>query len=319
MKSSLPLSRGRLLLMGAGLGVLGTVLLTVQLPGDDRFTRALQNAGHAGLFALLTIVVLPAMRPANTAAPLRPLVVMFVLACLALGVGVELVQSFIGRQASWKDIALNMAGVGIGLCLLTSFRPGSSLPLRATAAFVCLLLLAASFTDPALWWYRQLQRDRQFPVIAAFESPWVNRFASSSYGSQLAIVPAPAAWSQNLSQVARLTLRRRGPWPGLALVEVYPDWRDYRFLSFEIFSANPDPLDLSLRIHDKSHDYRHADRFNRQLRVNPGVNRYTIPLEAVRQAPAGRDMDMRNVHTLVWFSHRPRHEKVIFFDNVRLL
>ena len=313
-------ARGRLLALSIALGLTAALLLTVQLPGDDYFTRALQNAGHAALFALLTIVALPIVsgHPLFELPLKSPSVLLFVFACLGLGIIVEVAQSFIGRQPSWQDVLLNMAGVGIGLAALTGLQQRLGPGRRLGATAVGTLLLAASFTEPALWWYRQLQRDRQFPVIADFESPWVNRFSRAAYGARVDMVPAPATWSENRSHTARLVLPDGGLWPGLTITEVHPDWRRYQTLSFDIFSEQPQPFYLFLRIDDKHHNHRHEDRFNRRLHIAPGVNHYTISLEEVRQAPRGRHMDMANMHTMIWFMYRPASERVIFFDNVRL-
>lgn len=318
MKNSSLAGGARLLILFGAPALVGALLLAVQLPAADPFMLALQNSGHAAVFALLTVSVLPllsAPRP-PLSAPRAPL---FVILCLLLGLAVEFVQSHIGRQASCKDLWLNMAGVGIGLCVLAAVPRRHDPRLRAAATIAGLALLAASFAQPALWWQRQLERDRLFPTIAAFESPVIRHFARAGGGGELALVPAPAAWQQNRSRVARLTLARRSSWPGMSIRPVYPDWRGYRALYFEIFSPAAAPLNLSLRIHDSRHNNEYDDRFNRQLQVSPGINRYTIDLQQIRTGPRYRSMDMDSIQTLIWFAHRPPEAQTVFLDNIKLL
>ena len=69
-------------------------------------------------------------------------------------------------------------------------------------------------------------------------------------------------------------------------------------------------MTLTLRVHDAAHDQRYEDRYNVRLVVQPGVNRFTIPIDDILHAPDTRAMDLSRIRGIVVFAHaleRPTH------------
>jgi hypothetical protein len=66
------------------------------------------------------------------------------------------------------------------------------------------------------------------------------------------------------------------------------------------------PIVLVLRVHDRSHDERPADRFKRDLVILPGTNEFSVPLADIRQAPEGREMNMAAIARLNLYVVAPR-------------
>ena len=91
-------------------------------------------------------------------------------------------------------------------------------------------------------------------------------------------------------------------YPGISVTEPYSDWRSYQYLTFSLFSNRPEPFNLVLRIHDRSHDHTYADRFNRKLKVSIGENRYRILLADVENATDGRKLDLANIANVMLFA-----------------
>ncbi len=109
-------------------------------------------------------------------------------------------------------------------------------------------------------------------------------------------------------------------WPGFTLKEVHPDWSGYEVLAFDIHTEAPPPAGLVLRIDDFGHDgVNFDDRFNRELELVPGLNRFRIPIEEIVSAPAGRRMDPRRMKKIVVFANQPDAPFEIYWNGFRLL
>jgi hypothetical protein len=108
---------------------------------------------------------------------------------------------------------------------------------------------------------------------------------------------------------------------GAGLKNMPRDWRGYQRLAFEIFNPGQDSLQLTIRINDKAHDqggHQYSDRFNRDLKVNPGWNHFEIPLAEIESAPSTRKMDLGNMLGLGLFATNLEKPRVVFFDDFRL-
>jgi hypothetical protein len=162
-----------------------------------------------------------------------------------------------------------------------------------------------------------VRRWAAFPRICDFGASWESRFVASH---DAALVPAhlPAALDPSgRQQAARITFER-GTYPGAGIVEPYPRWTGYDRLVFDVYSELAAPVALVLRIHDARHDGSYEDRFNRELPIQPGVNRVSIPLAEVRGAPRGRPMDLSRIAGLALFALEPPEGFRLYLDSFRL-
>jgi hypothetical protein len=57
-----------------------------------------------------------------------------------------------------------------------------------------------------------------------------------------------------------------------------------------------------VRIHDKQHNDEYNDRYNETLRVQPGANVFSLPLQAIAQAPIARALDLRQIAEIKLFA-----------------
>jgi hypothetical protein len=135
-------------------------------------------------------------------------------------------------------------------------------------------------------------------------------------GTELEIVTAPENW-QNNSQAAKLRFEK-GRYPGISFSHIYGDWSDYTNLRIDVYSSHSGSLPIVLRIHDTLHNNDFDDRYNRQLLIQPGVNRIDIDLNAVRTAPQTRPMQMDNIASMALFTVSPEAPLEIYLDNIHL-
>ena len=98
----------------------------------------------------------------------------------------------------------------------------------------------------------------------------------------------------------------------------FPDWSGRRALAFEVYSELSEPVRMTLRIHDRSHNQEYRDRYNMEFVIQPGVTQIRVPLGQVKGAPAGRQMDLAAIDGIGMFIVRPERSFVLYFDGFRL-
>ena len=279
------------------------VVLTVifgDLPGNTQYMAVLQNGCHAPAFAVLSLIGQVLLTKRVRPALARALTV--VLAMVLVGIATEGVQSLIGRDAELEDVSNDLAGAAGGMALWlnwqwrrrtdTSARIGRIAGLVVCAAAAAYWLLPLAQCAQAYW-----ERWTQFPVLAQFRSPRDLYFVSSS-GTDTRIV----AVGPHDGGLALQTVLDSGPWPGITLFELMPDWRGYHRLEVDLSNAGQTALPLNLRVNDRAHRGETDDRFNLELVLQPAERRtLSIPLESIASSPRSRRMDMSQISQLILF------------------
>ncbi len=298
-------------------------LFVGQEPDKTRFWDTFFDTGHAPLFGLAALVIRSLLASeAHLAGVWRTSAVAFGVA-VAAGAATEVVQLFLpSRDASLIDLARDAAGAGAFLLIWSLYlawrRPGTA-PTTASgragiAVVAALALLAAGgpllFTTAAY-----AGRNRAFPLVFPADGAWWQEPFVSTRGATLS--PAPALPGHGNGPWVRLDLKP-GRYSGLELVEPCPDWRNRTRLVFTIVSDLNAPLNLELRIHDRGHNRRFADRFNRTLTIVPGLNRVTVDLDDVRRAPGRRQMDLARIRGVMLFVTRLARPAHVYVGPMRL-
>jgi hypothetical protein len=306
---------------------IGALVLLLQVAGTPRDTRVwnvLYDFGHAPLFGLVALLFLELFRLRGPT--MRATVASYLLAFAAavgLGALVEAAQIASPRDADPLDAVRNAVGAAAFLAFRASLghrRGGFDVPPRPARLALRLgavLLLAVQLLPVVrvVWAYRE--RSRALPTLAALDADWSHQFLDIAYAT-LTLVDPPRDWPAG-DRPARLLLSRGAPHPRFEIEEPYPDWSGYRAFRFEVYSINPGPVDLTLRIHDELHRKVETDRFNRPLRILPGMNRIEVSLDDVRNAPLGRTMDMRRIRSVILFATRPPEPIEVTIGNFRLV
>ncbi len=337
------------LLMWVGIAAAAIALQSaVSCPRGSMWWSAVFDAGHTPLFGAVALAALQLARalwpgagenkrasgqPVTEDGPGRPdraphpdrfgpYAVAFLLAVVAGGI-TEALQMPGPRDADPLDLLHDVLGAGAFLLLAYGWRRGiawkpSALGARRVAAVALGLAILVSVAVPPLALsVAYLQRNAAFPRICDFEHAWERAFVHAK-DAELSLVDAPEGWNrvpgERVAQVTYLP----AVYPGLAIVEPYPDWRSYERLVFEVFSEADTTLHLALRIDDGEHDERYWDRFNRRLAIRPGANRVTVALADVEQAPRDRRMEMDRIRNITLFAVRPAEPLDVYVDAFRL-
>ena len=301
------------------------LILVVDFPSHNRMLQELQNSGHALIFGIIALGLLniTATWASRLVSRRSRQYLLALLAATGLGLLLEAIQMVGARDASLVDWLLDIVGTLAFLGIVAPFDRrlvaewnwGASLK---TASFVgAFLLLSGAFAPPSAWLLTYYFRDREFPTLASFESAWERRLIETEHSTVEFVAPPDLFVPVAGEKVARLKLFPR-KYPGMEIWEPSPDWTGYDYLLVSILSENSIDLRLVIRINDLGHNQLYEDRFNRAFDLHLGMNELKIDLHDVRLAPAGREMDMTRVTSIIFFTERPRDTLTLYLDNVRL-
>jgi hypothetical protein len=263
------------------------IVLTVifgDLPGQGRYIAVLQDSCHTPAFAALGVLTLLWLRKKPDIA----IAIAVVIGLTLLGGATEIIQGFIGRDSELDDVARDFVGATVAASLWLTVRwPDRR---RYLAGLLVLGLVGLWLTPLVQCGLAYLQRARDFPVLAQFRGHRDLYFIQYTGG--------------RLESQALSVSLAEGEWPGVTLIEPKPDWRGFRTLSLDLSNPAATALLMSLRIHDRSHNFATDDRFNTQLQLAPGARvTFDIPLDQVAASPRTRKMDMAHISQLTLFHH----------------
>lgn len=291
----------------------------------DRITilnNEIQNTGHIPFFGFITIIFLKLSEiylSKEGEGPYAHYKRAFV-GTFALGVITEASQIIGPRNADLMDLARNTLGSLIFLGIYFFFDAKLDVPRkRKTLALLLSLTLGLLALSPIAFWKRAYyRRDKAFPVLCDFGNYWAWPFYAERR-TTLTPVDAPPEWKEKSGQkVGKLKIKARVH-SGFKIQEPYPDWRSYKFLAFDIFSAMPSDTKVEIKITDFGGGETYSDRFNREIPLKPGHNEVRIPIEDIRRAPAGREMDMTAIQAISLFTQQPDKKLLLYLGNIQLI
>ncbi len=280
----------------------------------SRIIQTLTSYGHVPLFGFIALGILQLMSNGDYRNCGMKQYVRAGIITVLLGTMTEIIQIWTpSRTFRFGDILSDAVGGAAFLAFLYSYRQGigrrGKIALRALA-LSCLIVMAHSIITATL---DTIQMYYDAPLLGSFE----NRLEMSR-------------WHENESSIKRTGLHAThgeyalevnlspGVFPGVSLVHLIPDWRNYSMLSFDVFLTGTSPLPLTVRINDVKHNEDYEDRYNRTFVLAPNRNHITIDLEEIRTSPQGREMDMAHMRLICLFSHNLKEPRQIFLDHFLL-
>jgi hypothetical protein len=292
-------------LVAAGL-VLGLVLFG-EIPSRGRWATDLANFAHGPAMAVVTLLVLRLLPEATVRhAPASWRYLCAVAVVLPLAAVIELLQLLLGRDASFADLLRDTLGVGAAIAFSAAFDRRLTARPRGRAlrtggllvGVICSALLAAPLL---LTGAAYLERQRGFPVLVDFRSPY-SRYFVAVYGDvriERNRLPAVAR-GEAMDTVGLHVQLGRGPQWGLALWEPKPDWRGYKNLRFDIANPTDEPLVLRVRVRDRHPRRDRSERDIGAIQVAPRA-RETVQVALPRATTSGAvvPIDVANVRAVV--------------------
>ena len=238
------------------------------------------------------------------------------LVVFMFGLMVEFLQMYTnGRSPDVLDLLRNQLGALIGFVFFCSVRRRLSPMLLRGLQIGTILLLLCFLWPLARAVIDERQAAARFPVLSDFET----RFEDRRWRNirQLERVDRPVRHG-NRSLRVQLSTKK---YSGTSLFYFPHDWSGYQWLNFSVYN----PMDTGLSLHSRIHDRLHRqhgqvfkDRFHQQFTLHSGWNDLRISLDAVRHAPAGREMGMHEIEGFGIFVVRQTRPLVIYLDYVYL-
>lgn len=280
---------------------------------STRSFKELWNLGHVLFFAVFVILLYFYLFPKYVSSTKK--ICLCLVAVILTGSGIELAQLGIhGRTVGLDDILRDLAGGAIVL----GWRCGDSqLPvLQRIPARTMAFLIAVTCVFPLGFVLVDEYRARvDFPVLSNFESR--SELSRWEHAENMRWASHPVRRGRYSAEV-RLTSDK---YSGISLSHFPEDWHDKKALAFSIYNPGS-PLELNYRVHDRLHTGtrpRYQDRFNGMCILAGGWNEVIIPMEKIRNAPVGRQMDLSHIRGFGLFVIQQFENRIFYLDDVRLL
>lgn len=291
-------------------GLLALVVMA-QLPGETVFWRAMQNAAHVPVFTVISLLLIFLWYSAALFShlPERWRLILLLLLLLSLALLTELLQGLGGRQLEAADLRRDAYGIAAGMLLYAAWQCDSWRSVwRVAAVSLALVLLLGGMLPLLKAGWHSWQRNQAMPVVMDLSAPWSDSFVLWQHARWLRVDRRPVLAAAGRGDFSEVELQP-AQYPGVEMIEPVADWSAYHRLTLVIHSSQQTPFELVLRIHDAAHNQQFSDRFNRRLQVLPGDNQFHIDLDAVRQAPAGREMDLTQIAGIALFAVNLRQHR----------
>ena len=288
--------------------------------GDSRAIRAAHDFAHAPVFGVVCIAMLLMMREWSRLNDLRVewQYAIAIVVTSVFGLVTEVAQAFFERDASWLDARSDILGTLAAACVFAAFDQRVSRSLaKVTFAFgiaafvwhsIPLLTTAADY----------VRRTRDFPVLLAGDRVERNGFLSGSH-AHLEQRAMPQRFARAAHERALYVRFEPGTWPGIHLDEPVPDWSGFGALMIDVANPGDTVFTLKLRVHDRKHDQRFEDRFNREYELPPNERTtLRVPLAEIERGPSGRLLDLRQVAGVILFTTNDAAGRELYLSRIWL-
>jgi len=109
-----------------------------------------------------------------------------------------------------------------------------------------------------------------------------------------------------------------GQYPGIYFKHIDADWTRYRTFKMDIFNPSSETFAFHVRIDDHKSGWEYEDRFDRNFKIQNGMNNITIPLESVKANITPRSLDLMSIERVMFFIPGNDKKREFYIDNLRL-
>lgn len=303
--------------VGVATALVAIVLLLIQYgrpPPGGLWMATLYESMHVPLFGVIALCVI-VITPARWQRRKRLLTIGVVV--LALSLLSEAAQIPTDRDASMEDLVADWLGATAFSLVAVAFAPSFRLDTRWRKYLVPLglILLVWSLWPLVKVSAAYVERSQNLPELVDFDGSFSRTFMRIQNATLVAL---PTSASGDTSALVTLN---DGPWPGVVLHDLYPEWSRYEELVIELENLQELSLRLNLRVDDDEHRFgeqRYSDRYNLRFELEPGAMTLRIPLADIKNGPADRQMDLSAIDGLVLFAAQSEAGRSFVIHSIRL-
>ncbi len=283
------------------------LFLRIPNPLNNPLMSELHEFSHTGLFFLVELLLLVVIRYRTQWRTTR---VLLIATCIGFAAGgaVELVQPFFDRTSSWQDMQRNLLGIMAANCAWLATRAFLDGTQRTILGGLAVGILIISGAGIYPWLIAQHKRDQAFPVIMDFRDRSLYRYVEGAADAQLHIVPFPGSHT-DIGPVAQLHMPGAAQWPGMRIINPYPDWSAYRKLKFDIYHPGLEDAALGLNIYSAPN--RRKPWGYKAFRIVEGHNHLEFDLP-------GNTSGTSEITDFLIYSKSRGADLTVYVDNIRL-
>lgn len=274
--------------------------------------RKTMDAGHGFAFILLSSLLYLAMEHHGKWQATR----VSGLFSILLMVGIEGLQPYFGRTASWADIQLSLLGTFIALSGMLVWRRVKSPLLKVVSLF--LLVLAVGWIVQPIWseWRSLWWREQQFPLLGDFEHKLETKLWSAhGQHTRVSLSDQHVVSGFNSLQVEV----NKGVWLGVRYAAGDQNWRKYKTLTMTLYNPGT-AFNMNLRIDDGVNAFpKYAERYNGEFQIGEGTTTLLIPLAKIAAGPKSRLLDLSRIRKMILFLSKNENPRLFYLDSVRLM
>jgi len=276
-----------------------------------RLENELWNLLHLlGFFVIWMFLmnIVPQFAPKN----IKHFGLVVVLTILVSG-AIEFVQHYIGRSASVKDIALNLAGTLVATTTII-FTKKYLRPWQPVVIVISLVAILGLLWPSLKIFIDELYIEKNFPVLSDFSAP----YELSRWGRWKAKYRLD---EHEGKQALHVTFEKGARYSNIALNSFGQEWIKYKQLVLRVHNPGSIALTLNIRLHDRKHResyYDHRDRFIRTVHIQPGTSEITIDLFDVYKAPEGRRMNINEIESIMMFTVNLDEQRDLIIEKIFL-
>lgn len=282
-----------------------------------RIAQQVWNLGHIFLFIGLNYVFYKKILHGLNISIAQEFIIV-VLCSFFIGMLIELIQMYTGRDKSNYDVLLDVVGASIAFLLFSRLYLALKIYTKLQLASLVLIFSAASLYPMYVNVIDAIHQRMEFPLLLANKNKHeVTRFNKNN----VEIFLDTAELGGISKQVMNVSFKPE-KYPTINLESFNEEWSDYNFLVFSIYNPANSVSKLVIRIHDslhQQHGFNFSDRFNQQLKLESGWNNFKISLKHVKYAPINRDMNMDKIESLMFFKINPQITETLYFSDIKLV
>ena len=297
------------------LSIIFLILLFIDSPAfkNHRLWSEVWNFGHIITFYTWTYLLLGISKRFN-ALSLHYQIIYATVAVLAISTGVEAIQLNLARTASIGDILYSLLGSLIAIAFISKQKKKTNKTILIACQTILIILLFIPILITGKIISDEVFAHYQFPVLSNFETPFeLSRW--ENIRSETSIVTNKLTQSNAL----KIELAKNG-YSGITLSYFKRNWNTFRRLNLDLYTEK-DSIELTISINDKQHEqqgYNFNDRYTKAVILQPGLNRISIPLKEVINAPATRKMNLAHIKAITITARELKYSQFVFLDDVYL-
>lgn len=284
---------------------LGLLVVSTTFIDNHHFVQQhLIDSSHAFIFFLSCLISLNLLNNDRW-----QVVILVILFWTGVGLLIELVQPYVGRDRSKLDLLYDGYGCAIAGVMFWMQRTKTRF-----SWLYSMVLLFPVLAIPSMKAIQLHQQHASFPALFSFNKTNEENFWRLDWKTDAHYTNAVK--NDRLADGILKLSMKGGRYPGISFQDFPSNWQGYNYLNLTLYSDAPESL--TIRVNDKQHNNQYHDRFNKTLTISSGVTNIAIPLTEIASGPKDRRMDLNAIASFKLFIVDPDSPVEIYLDEIWL-